>query len=879
MIRSRILRPSINKNVVRRSRVLSLLEANCENPYTIISAPAGYGKSTVVSHWLKETSKKHIWISLDKFMNSEVSLLKCIVQALTLTFPTQFKDFEAIETKAHLLSIEEFTQQLLAVISARNESLVIVFDDAHEITNSKVLKLLEYFISDVWENLHVILITRENLIYARKLGIKFNPLAEITKEDLSFSRAELDILLDLFFRDEIDSISRELILEYTEGWILGILMIIRSNKSSVDQDNHPAKLLKNENFLDLIDELINQLPNKSAQVVYLAAISDFFNESLIDVLIDAFAISGLSGKQFLYILNQNSFFLVTAGDDGQLLRFHHFIRDFLLQRLISKQPDIYAEGLKVISEWYRDKGMIADAVKFAINSDNYDLAINIIEDCRFEILDRDMWWELKTCLDYFPKERIGDSIILLFSTLWIFENTVDFTDFSVILNLSEEKLINSKEKEKLAELNFHKAWYQLYFESNPHAALDSLNQINNELPKSDMFDARYNLYLALAKQMTGGYEIALQQLNNIQEKYKNNQLVNLRTYLAKMFISLPEGKLNEAKLIADQFLYLAQSGNFKTIHAYGLYFSGNLAYQRAENNNCCEFLSQASLYEKESNYRFYIDVYAGLCLCQSLNGNLNDAMASWQDLSNKVNMLNIQRYTDYVISIKYRILWQIGKASEFLDWALEDWKRPNPAELIFAIDYPGYTKIRLVLTYGTTKQIDQGLLFLKDIETSLDNQFNAYHKVDILLMRAIGIYRQKQYPEAEMLVKEAAVIGKSMKMLRPFIEVGYAFSEFRKIILSSEIATDLPFNAWKDLNNRISHQSDNISRPYVTNLSLRQVEIVTLVEQGLRNKEIADRLNISEVTVKSHLTNIYRKLGVKNRSRMLHVLKSSISGR
>ena len=366
----------------------------------------------------------------------------------------------------------------------------------------------------------------------------------------------------------------------------------------------------------------------------------------------------------------------------------------------------------------------------------------------------------------------------------------------------------------------------------------------------------------------------MNQLTLYQDTVKEDQLLTLRADLARIWILLINGNILEADKASENFLFKAKTVDYKSILAYSLYFKGNVAFQIGSDKQSCAYLLDSTYLEKEHNYRVYVDNYAGLCLCQSLHGETSQAMSSWQVLSNKVNLFGYNWFKDHVNSIRYRLLWHMNEAQEHLSWALKDWSTPNHTELMFALDFPGFTKIKLVCTYGNKHQITQSLKFLDKIEEVLNATNNNYHRLDILLIRAMAYFQLKKNEQAGMFLSKAIEYGTAVRVARPFIEIGLVFPGLRETLLSSSISSILPNNVWLNATNQVVLDHKNIQPDPNQQLSLREKELVKLVKLGLRNKEIADQLNISEVTVKSHLTNIFRKLGVRNRSRLIHLLSS-----
>ena len=240
------------------------------------------------------------------------------------------------------------------------------------------------------------------------------------------------------------------------------------------------------------------------------------------------------------------------------------------------------------------------------------------------------------------------------------------------------------------------------------------------------------------------------------------------------------------------------------------------------------------------------------------------------EVSNVISRFHLPRQQEYILSLKYRLLWHQGDFSQGLDWASSDYVLPNGTELIFAMDFPGFTKIRIILSNGSIDQIEAAFHYLEEIESILDAVKNSYHSVEILVFRAMYLYRKGQLEEAKIKLNEAVVLGSRQGVLRPLIELGQSSKNFRMLLRGLTI----PRRLATVLN---SFGPDRISVQRLPDekfgISPREWEVIDLVAQGLRNIDIADQLNISEVTVKSHLNRIFKKIQVKNRIQMIQKLR------
>jgi DNA-binding CsgD family transcriptional regulator len=186
------------------------------------------------------------------------------------------------------------------------------------------------------------------------------------------------------------------------------------------------------------------------------------------------------------------------------------------------------------------------------------------------------------------------------------------------------------------------------------------------------------------------------------------------------------------------------------------------------------------------------------------------------------------------------------------------------------MDVPDLTKIRIVVSHGSVLQVKEALEVLEKVEDSLSNVYNSYHLVDIELLKAIALLRVGNEKRAQGSLEKALLLAEKKGMIRPILEVNRAMPSIFSLIKTTDISYRILV--------RLGLNTSAVKLPApsgtaVESLTPREQEIVKLVANGLRNKEVAGLLHISTVTVKSHMTNVYRKLNVSNRTSMLRVIR------
>jgi len=384
-----------------------------------------------------------------------------------------------------------------------------------------------------------------------------------------------------------------------------------------------------------------------------------------------------------------------------------------------------------------------------------------------------------------------------------------------------------------------------------------------------MFGGRRELILASGRQMLGLTALALKPLEAIQEKFEPSSKMHIRSIHGKVLVHLLSGNLESANNDSEKLLFLVQDSDLLYAKGWGSYFRGNVAFQ-SYNKYKIHALKEALAFEGVFNYRVFFDALAGLILFKSLEGDENAANMLLKEMREKVGKLKDTKFQIYYQSISARVSLLRGNGDKVMEWAQSDWTKQSPASYFFLIDVPDLTKIRIMASHGTDLQAAEALCVLAEVEAFLDSIHNKYHGIDIELLKAMALLRIDRKGLAKESLKKALLSAEKEDRIMPVMEAYRVMPSLFDLVVQDR--------NFRRLLSRIGITSSKhglapVSYSKSDELSLREKQVIRLIAAGLRNKEVADKLNISTVTVKSHLTHIYRKLEVPNRTSMLRLAR------
>jgi len=871
ILETKLNKPRVSKDLLPRTHLLEKLNRNRDTPLILVSAPTAYGKSMLISNWIDSQNYDYGWLSIDESMNKSSAFLTYFTEAIKKSSKSEIAAFDDIHQNSHFLSTHAFINKIINTINALDKRVRLVIDDYHIIENPEIHNLINALIQEPIKDFQLIIITRRDPPFQMNKLKLYKRLLEIRMRDLKFNLNELSKLVNL--NDSLSLSEQELkeINERTEGWILGIRMFLVAGK--VPNKSNEKKNLDFfiNDITNLIDHNVQQLDSKLFRQITICSLFDEFNKDMVNaifkiVLKESEIIDNFFGK-----LKASNLFLIPLDNEGNWYRFHHLIKKDLSNRIHKSEPDLVNAIYNQISKWYYRNNNIEHAIQYAIKGGNYKLACDEINKSRMLMLNKDRWWVVQAWLESIPQEIKNSNFDLLLAQLWVCEDNWNLKEIPHILkNLESQGVMNSDSKTK-SEYLLHLGYQHLFVKINPKKALDHLEDSKSLYSDYNMFGARRELYLATARQMMGTSETALRSLHNIEKEFKPTHLMSLRGNIANLFVLLLDGDLSLGEQKAEQFVFSIRGIEFPAIEGFSWYFQGNIAFQKCHKERLIHSFSNALNFENKLNYRVFIDALGGLILCQSLHHDKETSDSDLQKLKDTTSKLKNKGFFIYYESINARAKWHNGLGAGELKWALSNWEKPSPENYFFMLDIPSLTKIRIIISHGSMVQVTEALRDLLEIETILDKLNNRYHSIDITLLKSIALMRLDRKEQAKEFLEKALHIVEKNNLFRPLMEVFRVVPNLFNLVEPSKIKqrvlTRISLNlALKQIPTLSSSRNDQITP--------REQEIIGLIALGMTNKEIAEKLHISIVTVKSHLTNIYRKLQVRNRTSMLRKVRN-----
>ena len=372
--------PPPRSKIVLRSRLIERLNEGLSagRKLTLISASAGFGKTTLVSEWVAGCGRPVAWLSLDEGDNDPTRFLTYFIAALQTIDVNIGAGVLGVLQSPQPPPIESILTALLNEITTIPDDFVLVLDDYHVIDSKPVDEALTFLLEHLPPQMHLVIATREDphlpLARLRARG----QLTELRAADLRFTPAEATDFLNQMMGLNISAENIAALETRTEGWIAGLQLAALSMQGHQDTTNFIKSFTGSHHFvLDyLVEEVLHQQPEDVQTFLLRTSILDRLCGSLCDAVLGS---PSASGQETLEYLEHANLFIVPLDNERRWYRYHHLFADVLRMHLMAEQPDQVSVLHRRASEWYEHNGSAADAIRHALAAEDFERAATLVE--------------------------------------------------------------------------------------------------------------------------------------------------------------------------------------------------------------------------------------------------------------------------------------------------------------------------------------------------------------------------------------------------------------------------------------------------------------------------------------------------------------------
>ena len=893
--------PPPRSKIVLRPRLLKRLNEGFHSGHklTIISAPAGFGKTTLVSEWVVDCGRPTAWLSLDEGDNDLTRFLTYLISALQTIVPTVG---EGVLSVLHVSQpqppIESILTTLLNEITAIPESFILVLDDYH-LTDSKVVdNALTFLVEHQPPQMHLVITTREdpNLPLARLRSR--NQLTELRAADLRFTSSEAAEFLNQMMSFNLSMEEVAALEARTEGWIAGLQLAALSMQGHQDVPAFIQAFAGDHRYIVdyLVEEVLKRQPESIRNFLLQTAILDRLNGSLCD------AVTGQpGGKTRLETLQRGNFFLIPLDDKRHWYRYHHLFADVLHMHLMAEQPDQVPALHRRASEWYEQNGSSADAIRHALAGGDFERAADLVE-LASPAMSRNRqeaillgWLQSlpDELLQYRPVLGVTYAHVLMASgelegvearlqdaERWL--NTTADMGERPDASSAEMVVVDKEEFRRLpGMIAIAHAGLALARGDVPGTVTYAQRALDLAPEDDHMTRGGAAGFLGLAYWTSGDLEAAHRTyadgMASLQKAGNISDAINGATTLAA--IRIAQGRLHDAMRTYEQALQLAMehgTPGFAVRGTADMYVGmSEILRERNDLHAATQHLLRSKEMGEhtgfpENRYRWRV----AMARIRHAQGDLEGAL-EMLDEAERLYMSDFSPHVHPIAAWKTRVWLAQKRLDEALTWARVQGLSVQD-DLGYVREFEHITLARVLLAQYRNDRADRSIVeaigLLERLLTAAQEGGRMGSVIEILILQALAHQAQGDISTALIPLQQTLTLAEPEGYIRIFLDEGSPMVQLLRDAAARKIKSNYTsklltaFEAdQQGLEVETPRSASPASSSLIEPLSLRELEVLRLFKTELSGPEIARELTIALSTVRTHTESIYRKLDVKNR--------------
>ncbi len=870
LIETKLRPPHLRDGYVTRPRLLAQLDHGVEQGLILISAPAGYGKTSLAADWLRQRPELTAsWVSLDENDNDLDVFLRYLTTAVHRAFPQErpCANTQALLNAPQSPPLETIANTLINDLTQLPNPLILVLDDYHLITLPAIQQVLAALVRHLPPALRLLLITRVDptlpLLARRRAQLR---LLEIRAADLRFVSVEVRTILAQTAGAEVDEATAVLLEEQTEGWIIGLQLAGFSLRGQQDPAAF-ARAFQQRNhrlIMDfLLDEVLTRQPRPVMDFLLKTAVLEQFCDSLCEAVVGQ---EPGHSESLLARLSRNNLFLMSLDEQGTWFRYHHLFRELLQRRLAQEwEAEEIAALHRRAGEWLAAHGFMEAALHHLLTAGDVETAVTLIETQRHEILNQGNFHLLARWLGLLPEEAVLQRPTLLQIKAWTMRWQGKFQAMPSLLQQAETLLASETVmtaggsidpdilRGERDTLRAEMAFFQNDFPRCITLAQSALDRLP---PHCAFARGLAVLFVLVGQQSLGQTEAALENLGVwLDEDRFQLHAARYGLLLAAGAIYGMVGDLKRLEQIGKHLLQAGLAEEHPLSIAWASHFLGHAYFQWNRLDEAAAHWSAVAKWRYHANFMVYHDAMLGLVLIYHSQGNVGQAQQTLDTLSQVMLEINQIQFIPQLEAFRARLALLHGEVGKAGHW-LQSGVKPARASLWFW-EANDTTHIKALMAQGTAASYQEAGDLLTSCQQYAEETASVWLLIQIRALQALLAQAQDQSEKALTAAEEAVRLAEPGGYLRLFVELGPDMA-----VLLAQLAKRgfAPAYIGRIL---AVFRADQLPEPEM--LTVRELEILALLAQGLSDKEIAERLFLSVLTVKKHNRNIYQKLGVNGR--------------
>jgi len=895
LLTTKTIIPQLRADLVPRPRLIEKLNTGLDGRLTTISAPAGFGKTTLAAAWIRQMPisnhpwhlKDCAWISLDSNDNEPVRFMQYFITAIQLIYPDLGTEQLEVLNNSSKPVIETIAQEMLNEIAVLDRPLLVIFDDYHEIHSDDNHQVLQTMVDYLPPKMHIVITTRENPSLPLPRWRSRNWLNEVTSNDLRFNQAESTDFFRNTMQLDLSTEAVALLEERTEGWVAGLQLAALSLAETDYSQKSVEKYGGKDRFVAeyLLTEVLERQTEDIKNFLLGTSVLERFNSELCAAVLRADAPGEkveLTKKYQSLIrdLERANLFIIPLDRERYWHRYHHMFAQLLRQHLEQTCPkDKIHELYSRAAHWCMEHGLMEEAADYSLRGEDYPFAAHLITNIEVDGLwNQSLGLQLRQWGRALPSDVLQEyplTAIYIAGTHMTRNEVKEAVHFIELVRddprvKSEVQLLDS-----IFVRNTGDVQKALALATQAAESLKIRNQIFYIVAQNQVIVCLMSLgKLAAAEKLA-------ESIRN-EARYKSEKLLNVYIQINHILGIIKQmlGKLVEAeRVFMEGMETIERSGTSLPLVGLLQVQLGSVYYEWNEIEKAAEYCKAGLSWGERTGVADIIT--QGLSVQANLAILEQDKVATQHILEKLSKIMDWPEFSDAGSSLQAgRALYdlRLGDLAGALQWVTDSgYSLSDIPPLTDCNRYLVYARIRYeeLRQSGPKDQVPQVInLVDRLIDIGTRHDLKAY-LIDTWTLKALLLALQGQMKDAVTALDKALELAAPGKYIRTFLDLGLPLRNLLQVSLTSDSHTDYKRSLLSAFNGEGANLSNSTSSEDEMPISLtsRENEILQLIAAGLSNKAIQENLTLSGNTVRSHIKNLYSKLGVHSRTQAIKQAK------
>jgi LuxR family maltose regulon positive regulatory protein len=883
ILQSKLFRAPLPKDHVLRPHLLERLQLVKQHPLTIVSAPAGYGKSVLLRSWSQQCDCQCAWLSLDEEDNDLALFESYFLAALNSVIPSIGNELIALSGGARLPPPPVFVDRLFDELSLLKDDIVLMIDDYGVVANDDVHEFIAELMNQPHPRLHLVLITRHDPPLPLHEWRARDQLLELRSVDLRFSLEETRAFLQQAIDVPLDEETIVALNAKTEGWAAGLRLAILPFSRIEDFPGHLDKISGSSAHIRdyLASQVLSSLPAETQLFLLQTSILNRLSASLCQAVI---MLEGpiINAQSTLLALEAANVFTIPLDDSQQWFRYHHLFGEFLQLRLHEGySSEVIAALHGRASDWFGENGFIEEALHHAMAAGEMETAVEIVAANRHALSEMESYQRLAHWLNMFPPQIVdGSPDLLLIQARFAQTVRFDVIELNQLVGkidalLGHLHLEAQRAQHLSAENESFRGVVLFYFDPDLGNSLACFRNALEVMPQQWYVARNYCwIYGAVTLQMMGDSSGAHEWIKRARrEDLTATDGPRVRNAIAEAMVHKVSANLTGLIDIAEFMLRNTPERDYWETRGWSNHFLASALYER---NDLDSAQRHAQEVFKNRDHHPAANVDNDIILVRILQARGKPTEAR-EMLEASLDYATQQRSSTFTLlaqSFQVELAVLQGRAHEVTHWAEQAYANLHLVPM-HTFYMPELTIPKVLLAAGTPDGRTMAAECLQRLHEHAQSTHNVRVMIEVLALEALLHAADDDEKTALDTLEQSLALARPGGYVRLFVDLGPEMADLLRRKQGRE-----PFAAYiASILQAFGDPSDHAAQPderkqLMEPLTDREAEILQLLAKRYSNKEIAAELVISPATVKGHTINLYQKLSVHNRRDAVSVARA-----